>query len=106
MMKYCRFLHMSDPSPSKSGGKKMKCKYQKYLNMFPESSVKTNVEFIRDTKIGHINMNEFMEHVEKAPAKMTNVIANGLHQYASFLVATHDPNIVLAAADHFDAKTR
>lgn len=51
-------------------------------------------------------MNEFLEHVEKSPTKMTNLIASGLHQCASFRVATHDPEFVLVVVDHFDTKAR
>lgn len=49
----------TNPSPSKPVYKKMKYKYDKYLNMFPASSVDSNVIEIRDTEIGHVDMKEF-----------------------------------------------
>lgn len=84
----------------------MKYKYQKYLNMFSKSFAKINVDLIGYKEIGHIDMNEFLECVEKAPSKMTSLIASGVHQYASFPISTHDLEFVLAVVDCFDTKTR
>lgn len=51
-------------------------------------------------------MQEFLDRVQKAPAHLTSLIKYELHKYASFPVATHDPEFVLAMADHFDPSTR
>lgn len=97
---------MFDPSPRKSRGKMMKYKYDKYLNIFPQNSIKKNVEQIRDMEIGHVNMNEFLRWVEKAPTRMSNLFASELHKYASFPIVSHDLDFVLAVVDHFDPNTK
>lgn len=84
----------------------MKFKYDKYLNMFLKSSLKYNVDQIQDTKIGHVDMDEFLKRVWEAPSRMIRLIASKLHKYASFLVATHNPSIVLEVAKRFDPTTR
>lgn len=84
----------------------MKYKYDKYLNLYPESSVDSNIKEIRDTEIGYVDMQEFIDRVKKAPARLTNLINSELQKYASFPVAAHDPEFVLAVADHFDPTTR
>lgn len=51
-------------------------------------------------------MKEFLKWVEKAPSRMTHLIASEIHKYVSFLVAVHDPNFVLEIEKHFDPNTR
>lgn len=97
---------MSKPSPSKSTGKKMKYKYDNYLNMFSESSIKSNVNQIQDTEIGHVEMEEFLKRVREAPSMMTHIIASEVHKYASFPVVAHDLNFVLAVTERFDPIAR
>lgn len=74
--------------------------------MYPESSVDSNIKEIRDTEIGHVDMQEFLDRVQKAPAHLTSLIKSELHKYASFPVAAHDPEFVLEVAVHFDPSTR
>lgn len=95
-----------ESSPGKSSNKKMKYKYDKYLNMYLESSVDSNVKEIQDMEIGHVNRQDFIDQVDKAPSLLTNLIRFELHKYASFPVAAHYPDFVLVVADHFDLNTR
>lgn len=49
------------PSPSK---KAMKFKIQDPHPIFLPSSVSSNIDHIRDTKIGHVDLVEFLKRVE------------------------------------------
>lgn len=84
----------------------MKYKYDKYLNLYPKSLVDSNIKEIKDTEIGHVSIQEFIDRVSKAPSCLTNLIKFELHKYASFLIAAHVPDFVLVVVDHFDPNTR
>lgn len=83
----------------------MKYKYDKYLNLYPQSLVDSNIKEIRDIEIGHVDIQEFIDWVKKAPVRLATLINSEFYKYASFLVAAHDPEFMLVA-DHFDPTTR
>jgi len=75
---------MIDLSPKKA--KAMKYKYQ---GVFPVLPVTYNVDEIRDTKIGHVDMAKYVERMklDKPSHYMQRIIKNNSYLVASFPVA-------------------
>lgn len=91
-------------SPS---NKKMKYKYDKYQNEISPSQVSSPVDEIKDTKIGHVDMSDFLERVEGSPCEGMQLLLNSHnHLVSTFLVAAFEPEFVLARAAHFGRGSR
>jgi hypothetical protein len=97
---------MTDESASPSN-KKMKYKFDKYQNEISPSHVVSNIDEIKDTEIGHVDMSEFLERAESSTSHdMQLLLRSHIHLVSSFPVAALDPEFVLACASHFDSETR
>lgn len=64
---------MVEPSPSK---KVMKFRKQDPHPVFSPFLVSSNIDHIRDTEIGHVDLAEFLKRVEKAT---TFILKDGVH---------------------------
>lgn len=74
---------------------------------FPPSKVSSSMDHIKDTKIGHVDMSEFIKRVEDPKdSNMQFLLDIHIHHASSFLVASLEPKFVLACAYHFDKETR
>ena len=93
-------------SPYKSKGK-MKYQYDKELaHAFP-SSVTSILDNVLDTKIGHVDVADFLQMIE-APAthEMKRIKRSNIHLVSTFRMATIEPNFVYGCARRFTPKTR
>lgn len=85
----------------------MKFKKQDHHLIFPPS-VSSNIDHIRDTEMGHIDLAEFIKRIEKPPSchDMEFVINNGIHLVFFFPMSVQDLEFVMAVANHFDPVSR
>lgn len=96
---------MTEVCPNK---REMKFKKQDLHSVFPSSSVTSNIDHIRDTKIGHVNLEEFLKRIKKPPSQldMEAVINSGIHLVATFPMSAQDLEFVIAVAKHFDSESK
>ena len=93
-------------SPSKSKGK-MKYQYDKELAHAVPSSVTSVLDNVLDTKIGHVDVADFLQRIE-APAthEMKRIKRSNIHLVSTFPMAAIEPDFVYGCARRFTPKTR
>lgn len=101
----CNCFQMSDPSPTKIT---TKLKKQQLHPVFPPSSLSSNIDNIKDTEIGHVDLEEFLERVRESLVsyKMEPIINSGIHLVVAFPMSTQNLEFVLSLAKRYDSTTR
>lgn len=76
--------------------------------VFPPSLASSNIDKIRDTDIGHMDLEEYLKRVKDPPKyyKMETTINSSILLVAAFPMSTQNPEFVLALANGFDLVRR
>lgn len=77
---------------------------QEIYPIFPPLSVSSNIDNIRDTEIGHVDLEDFLKRVRESLVSylMEPIINSEIH----LVVAFPNPKFVLALANWYDSSTR
>lgn len=86
----------------------MKFKKQYPHLVFPHLSVSSNIDRVRETKIQHVDLAEFIKRIEQPPSyyKMKPTINSGIHLVSTFPMLAQYLECVMAAKNHFDHISR
>ena len=91
---------------TKSNGK-MKYQYDKKLAHAFASHVSSLVDQVSDTKIGHVDMADFLQRVEATSNReMRCIKRSSIHLLSNFPMASLEPKFELGCARHFSPKTK
>lgn len=76
----------------------MKFKKQNRHPIFPPSSIMSNIDHIRDTEIGHVDLSQFLKRVEQPSSynKIESIIDSSIHLMVAFPMSAQDLEFVIA----------